>query len=63
MRTTDLHAILAAPHVALAAAQEGPQRAAVTSAFASALETGKLVGAAAVLAGGLLAAALLRRAG
>ncbi|MGC4877894.1 MFS transporter [Micromonospora sp. DT43] len=45
------------------AAAEGPQRAAVTSAFASALETGQLVGAAAVLAGGLLAAALLRRAG
>ncbi|MGC4768509.1 MFS transporter [Micromonospora sp. DT44] len=48
---------------ALAAAREGPQRTAVTSAFASALETGQLVGAAAVLAGGLLAAALLRRAG
>ncbi|MET8525449.1 MFS transporter [Micromonospora sp. NPDC005172] len=48
---------------ALAAAQEGPQRIAVTSAFAAALETGQLVGAAAVLAGGLLAAALLRRAG
>ncbi|CCH15740.1 MFS transporter [Micromonospora lupini] len=47
---------------ALAAADEGPQRQAVTSAFASALETGQLVGAAAVLAGGLLAAALLRRA-
>ncbi|MCX5068992.1 MFS transporter [Micromonospora lupini] len=45
------------------AAADGPQRAAVTSAFASALETGQLVGAAAVLAGGLLAAALLRRAG
>ncbi|MEU8165899.1 MFS transporter [Micromonospora sp. NPDC049004] len=48
---------------ALAAADEGPQRQAVTGAFASALETGQLVGAVAVLAGGLLAAALLRRAG
>ncbi|MEV4823869.1 MFS transporter [Micromonospora sp. NPDC049274] len=44
------------------AAAEGPQRQAVTSAFASALETGQMVGAAAVLTGGLLAAALLRRA-
>lgn len=47
---------------ALAAADEGPEREAVTVAFASALETGQTVGAAAVLVGGLVAAGLLRRA-
>lgn len=47
---------------ALAAAGDGPGRAAVTDAFAAGLERGQLVGAAAVLAGGLLAAWLLRRA-
>ncbi|MBM7492277.1 MFS family permease [Micromonospora luteifusca] len=47
---------------ALAAAREGAEREAVTVAFASALETGQLVGAAAVLVGGLVAAGLLHRA-
>ncbi|WP_089158474.1 MFS transporter [Micromonospora sp. NBS 11-29] len=45
---------------ALAAA--GPDRAVVTAAFAEALRTGQTVGAVAVLAGGLVAAALLHRA-
>ncbi|MFB8024973.1 MULTISPECIES: MFS transporter [unclassified Streptomyces] len=45
------------------ASADGPaERERVTDAFASGLETSQLVGAAAVLAGGLLAAALLRRA-
>ncbi|MGW0859195.1 MFS transporter [Streptomyces sp. NPDC002690] len=47
---------------ALAAAGDGPERATVTDAFASGLERGQLVGAAAVLAGGMVAALLLRRA-
>ncbi|MEV7105869.1 MFS transporter [Streptomyces atroolivaceus] len=47
---------------ALAAADGAAERERVTDAFASGLETSQLVGAAAVLAGGLLAAALLRRA-
>ncbi|WCN82117.1 MFS transporter [Micromonospora sp. LH3U1] len=47
---------------ALAAAGEGADREVVTVAFASALETGQLVGAAAVLIGGLVAAGLLHRA-
>ncbi|MEU5961057.1 MFS transporter [Micromonospora parva] len=47
---------------ALAAARDGAEREAVTVAFASALETGQLVGAAAVLIGGLVAAGLLHRA-
>ncbi|GAA2295688.1 MFS transporter [Streptomyces kunmingensis] len=47
---------------ALAAADSGAERATVTRAFGSALETGQLVGAAAVLIGGLVAATLLRRA-
>ncbi|MET8350776.1 MFS transporter [Micromonospora sp. NPDC005206] len=47
---------------ALAAAREGPEREAVTVAFASALETGQTVGAVAVLVGGLVAAGLLHRA-
>ncbi|MFC8826264.1 MFS transporter [Streptomyces sp. NPDC057137] len=51
---------------ALAAVESGPggdaERAAISDAFASGLETSQLVGAVAVLAGGLLAALLLRRA-
>ncbi|MBU3870841.1 MFS transporter [Streptomyces sp. 4503] len=47
---------------ALAAARTPGDRAAVTDAFSSGLETSQLVGAAAVLAGGLLAALLLSRA-
>ncbi|WP_433552541.1 MFS transporter [Micromonospora zamorensis] len=47
---------------ALAAARDGVEREAVTVAFASALETGQLAGAAAVLIGGLVAAGLLYRA-
>ncbi|MEU8704233.1 MFS transporter [Streptomyces sp. NPDC048565] len=47
---------------ALAAADGAAERERVTDAFASGLETSQLVGAAAVLAGGLLAAILLRRA-
>uniref|UniRef100_A0AAU3GUE3 MFS transporter n=1 Tax=Streptomyces sp. NBC_01401 TaxID=2903854 RepID=A0AAU3GUE3_9ACTN len=47
---------------ALAAAGGAAERERVTDAFASGLETSQLVGAAAVLAGGLLAAVLLRRA-
>ena len=41
---------------------DAADRERITDAFASGLETSQLVGAAAVLAGGLLAAALLRRA-
>ncbi|MGR8009663.1 MFS transporter [Streptomyces hypolithicus] len=47
---------------ALAAADSGGERARITDAFASGVETSQLVGAVAVLAGGLLAAVLLRRA-
>ncbi|MET7960495.1 MFS transporter [Micromonospora zamorensis] len=47
---------------ALASARDGAEREAVTVAFASALETGQLAGAAAVLIGGLVAAGLLYRA-
>ncbi|MFF3288509.1 MFS transporter [Streptomyces sp. NPDC003023] len=47
---------------ALAAAGSAEERARVSEAFASGLGTSQLVGAAAVLAGGLLAALLLRRA-
>ncbi|WP_250288242.1 MFS transporter [Streptomyces atroolivaceus] len=47
---------------ALAAADGAAERERIMDAFASGLETSQLVGAAAVLAGGLLAAALLRRA-
>ncbi|MFJ8825067.1 MFS transporter [Streptomyces sp. NPDC102467] len=47
---------------ALAAADSAAERHTVTRAFGSALETGQLVGAAAVLTGGLVAATLLRRA-
>ncbi|GAA0662510.1 MFS transporter [Streptomyces thermocarboxydovorans] len=47
---------------ALAAADSAQERARVTEAFASGLESSQLVGAAAVLLGGLVAALLLRRA-
>ncbi|MFJ6854021.1 DHA2 family efflux MFS transporter permease subunit [Streptomyces sp. NPDC091271] len=47
---------------ALAAADGAKDRERITDAFASGLETSQLVGAAAVLAGGLVAAVLLRRA-
>ncbi|GGT21961.1 MFS transporter [Streptomyces purpureus] len=47
---------------ALAAAGGPAERARISDAFASGLETSQLVGAVAVLAGGLLAALLLRRA-
>ncbi|MFI1103374.1 MFS transporter [Streptomyces melanogenes] len=47
---------------ALAAAGDDSERSKISDAFASGLETSQLVGAAAVLAGGLLAAALLARA-
>ncbi|WP_335932590.1 MFS transporter [Streptomyces sp. PTD5-9] len=48
--------------VALASAADAGERARITDAFASGLEASQLAGAVAVLAGGLLAAALLRRA-
>jgi EmrB/QacA subfamily drug resistance transporter len=47
---------------ALAAADSAEEKARISDAFASGLETSQLVGAVAVLAGGLVAAALLRRA-
>ncbi|WP_405955849.1 MFS transporter [Streptomyces phaeochromogenes] len=47
---------------ALASAESADERARITDAYASGLETSQLVGAVAVLLGGLLAAALLRRA-
>ncbi|MET9506986.1 MFS transporter [Streptomyces flavidovirens] len=47
---------------ALAAAGTTQERARIADAFASGVETSQLVGAVAVLAGGLLAAVLLRRA-
>ena len=47
---------------ALASADGETRRAEITDAFASGLETSQLVGALAVLLGGLVAAALLRRA-
>ncbi|MFF4169763.1 MFS transporter [Streptomyces sp. NPDC001744] len=47
---------------ALAAAGSDAQRAQISDAFASGLQTSQLVGAVAVFAGGLLAAALLGRA-
>ncbi|MFF8384029.1 MFS transporter [Streptomyces kanasensis] len=47
---------------ALAAAEGPSERARIADAFAAGLETSQLVGAVAVLAGGLLAALLLRRA-
>ncbi|PSM39227.1 MFS transporter [Streptomyces dioscori] len=46
----------------LATADSTDERARITDGFASGLETSQLVGALAVLLGGLLAAALLRRA-
>lgn len=48
---------------ALAAADSPGERGRISDAFASGLQTSQLVGAVAVLAGGLLAAMLLRRAG
>ncbi|WP_394432569.1 MFS transporter [Streptomyces sp. SGAir0957] len=47
---------------ALAAATSDAERDRISAAFSSGLETSQLVGAVAVLVGGLLAAALLRRA-
>ena len=47
---------------ALAAAGTDAERAGISDAFASGLQTSQLVGAIAVFAGGLLAAALLQRA-
>ncbi|MFE9440703.1 MFS transporter [Streptomyces sp. NPDC006602] len=47
---------------ALAEAGSAEERARITDAFASGLESSQLVGAVAVLLGGLVAAALLRRA-
>ncbi|WP_151478907.1 MFS transporter [Streptomyces albicerus] len=47
---------------ALASADSADERARITDAFSAGLETSQLVGAVAVLLGGLLAAALLRRA-
>ncbi|NGO48017.1 DHA2 family efflux MFS transporter permease subunit [Streptomyces ureilyticus] len=47
---------------ALASAESPGERARIMDAFSSGLETSQLVGAAAVLLGGLLAAELLRRA-
>ncbi|MEU2514035.1 MFS transporter [Streptomyces syringium] len=47
---------------ALASARTDAERAAVEDAFASGVQTSQLVGAAAVLAGGIVAAVLLRRA-
>ncbi|MFD3562439.1 MFS transporter [Streptomyces sp. NPDC058686] len=47
---------------ALAAAKSGAERERIADAFSSGLETSQLVGAVAVLLGGVLAAALLRRA-
>ncbi|MEU2668571.1 MFS transporter [Streptomyces sp. NPDC007164] len=47
---------------ALASAGDAGERARITDAFASGLETSQLFGAVAVLVGGLLAAVLLRRA-
>ncbi|WP_327671034.1 MULTISPECIES: MFS transporter [unclassified Streptomyces] len=47
---------------ALAAADSAGEKARISEAFSSGLETSQLVGAVAVLAGGLLAAVLLRRA-
>ncbi|WP_326704662.1 MFS transporter [Streptomyces cyaneofuscatus] len=56
-------AVGAASLPAALAAADGPgERAAIKDAFASGLETSQLAGAVAVLAGGLLAAMLLRRA-
>lgn len=47
---------------AMAAADSAGERARIADAFSSGLETSQLVGAAAVFLGGVLAAALLRRA-
>jgi hypothetical protein len=47
---------------ALAQAGSGAERARITEAFASGLESSQLVGAVAVLLGGVVAGVLLRRA-
>ncbi|WP_228978292.1 MFS transporter [Streptomyces sp. DH12] len=62
-RFAALASVTAASLPAALAAAEGPaERTRVADAFAAGLETSQLVGAVAVLAGGLLAALLLRRA-
>ncbi|MCS0635108.1 MFS transporter [Streptomyces sp. LP05-1] len=62
-RFAALLGVSAASLPAALAAADGPgERAGVADAFASGLETSQLAGAVAVLAGGLLAALLLRRA-
>ncbi|WP_149182204.1 MFS transporter [Streptomyces sp. TRM49041] len=62
-RFTALASVTAASLPAALAGAEGPaDRARIADAFAAGLETSQLVGAVAVLAGGLLAALLLRRA-
>ncbi|MFF8292770.1 MFS transporter [Streptomyces sp. NPDC016309] len=62
-RFAALVAVPAASLPAALAAAGGPaEKARIADAFATGLETSQLVGAAAVLAGGLLAAVLLRRA-
>ncbi|MDT9681816.1 MFS transporter [Streptomyces sp. TRM76323] len=62
-RFTALASVTAASLPAALAAADGPvERARIADAFAAGLETSQLVGAVAVLAGGLLAALLLRRA-
>ncbi|MGQ4379250.1 hypothetical protein ACN6K9_002100 [Streptomyces sp. SAS_267] len=50
------------PRAALASARSAGERERIGEAFSSGPETGQLVGAVAVRLGGLLAAALLRRA-
>ncbi|CAM5636115.1 MFS transporter OS=Streptomyces alboniger OX=132473 GN=CP975_17075 PE=4 SV=1 [Streptomyces alboniger] len=62
-RFASLVAVSAASFPAAVAAAESPgERERIADAFASGLETSQLVGAVAVFLGGVLAAALLRRA-
>ncbi|MCQ0024662.1 MFS transporter [Streptomyces somaliensis DSM 40738] len=62
-RFTAIASVAAVSLPAALAAADGPaERARIADAFAAGLETSQLVGAVAVLAGGLLAALLLRRA-
>ncbi|OEJ95509.1 MFS transporter [Streptomyces thermolilacinus] len=62
-RFTALASVAAVSLPAALAEADGPaERARIANAFAAGLETSQLVGAVAVLAGGLLAALLLRRA-
>ncbi|ORT57922.1 MFS transporter [Streptomyces sp. CB03238] len=62
-RFAALVSVSAASLPAALAAADGPaEKARIADAFATGLETSQLVGAVAVLAGGLLAAVLLRRA-